>query len=215
MSFLVPPENDPNKTAPAPDAGAKPAAEETPEAKRARLQAELAELGPAESDAGDKHEVEGTFGTAEAPPKLPVQVDESGHPITPQGATKDSVQEMLRAFMDEQRSWRSKVIQEVRASKVPAAPTSIAGETPDDRKRARDQAIKDAPYYDPISGRLHQYLCESTGYPDAPHPPVMVVPTDELHNEPDPRDKQAYADWQAGHTAAPDHEQLIQAARAR
>jgi len=49
---------------------------------------------------------------------------------------------------------------------------------------------KDAPFYCPGCGRRYEYRQQCTGRPEAPHPPIEVVSTDELSVD--------------THTAAPD-----------
>jgi len=61
--------------------------------------------------------------------------------------------------------------------------------TPDNYADAND-----AEYYCPACGRRAVYLKECTGRGEAPHPPVLVVPTAELKGDP------------ANHTPAPSTE---------
>jgi hypothetical protein len=44
---------------------------------------------------------------------------------------------------------------------------------------------KDAPFYCPGCGKRAQYQQQCTGKPESPHPPIEVVPTDELAGDPE------------------------------
>lgn len=55
---------------------------------------------------------------------------------------------------------------------------------------------KDAPFYCPGCGLRYEYRQKCTGRPDAPHPPIEVVSTDELSGDP------------SKHTAAPNTDNL-------
>jgi hypothetical protein len=55
---------------------------------------------------------------------------------------------------------------------------------------------KDAPFYCPGCGKRVQYQQQCTGKPESPHPPIEVVPTDELSGDSE------------GFTAAPSSENL-------
>lgn len=60
----------------------------------------------------------------------------------------------------------------------PDATPEVEGES-----KAKDDKPKDAPFYCPGCGKRVQYQQTCTGRPDAPHPPIEVVPTDELSGD--------------------------------
>jgi len=54
-------------------------------------------------------------------------------------------------------------------------------EVTSDAKTEKD----DAPYYCPGCGKRVQYPQQCTGRPEAPHPPIEVVSTEELSGDPE------------------------------
>lgn len=61
-------------------------------------------------------------------------------------------------------------------------------------------------FYCPGCGERYEYRQRCTGKAESPHPPIEVVSTDELANEPDPIDKEAHQKWAESLTAAPSAE---------
>lgn len=53
----------------------------------------------------------------------------------------------------------------------------------DDTAASTESAAKDAPFYCPGCGLRYQYQQKCTGKPEAPHPPIEVVSTDELSGD--------------------------------
>jgi hypothetical protein len=58
-------------------------------------------------------------------------------------------------------------------------------------------------FYCPGCGRQYSYMRECTGHAASPHQPIELVPSAELDGEPDRQDRDAYASWAEGVTAAP------------
>lgn len=59
-----------------------------------------------------------------------------------------------------------------------------------------DTQTREAPYYCPGCGTRSHYMRSCTGRPEAPHPPIDTVSTDELSGDP------------ANHTPAPNTDKL-------
>jgi hypothetical protein len=158
---------------------------------------------------GDAPTHEGEFVTTGAPTLPPELAREGGGITTPAGATAEDIQRILSGFIEEQKKWRAQVIQDVRHEAARLAPAPAAALTPQEQLDARLKELAAHPYYCPICGHTHDYLRECTGSREAPHPPFVVVATKEVLNPPDPRDREAFADYQAQHTPAPSHEELL------
>lgn len=62
------------------------------------------------------------------------------------------------------------------------------------QEEAPVEGAPEHPFYCPGCGKQVDYQQQCTGSPEAPHPPIEVVSSDEIHPNADP----------ANHTAAPD-----------
>ena len=124
----------------------------------------------------------------------------TGTAVTPPEPQSDS--DMLRQLIAEQQQNRAEVAslrQELAQSKsasVVAQPATNL-QTAEDLLAARHEEIGKHSHYCPGCGRLYDYLRECLGSPSAPHPPIQVIPTDELKQ-----------DDVSQHTAAPNTDKL-------
>lgn len=105
----------------------------------------------------------------------------------------------MRAELASQRQANEELKQQLSSPR--AAPADL---NPQQALEARLKELADNPYYCPACGKVYKYLTECRGKGEAPHPPVLVVSTEEVQNRPDPvNDPVGYAEWEKGHTAAP------------
>lgn len=100
-------------------------------------------------------------------------------PVDPQLA-------MLREMLDSQAEQRAELAQlraELQAEKdARQRPVSLAGNirTAEEMLAERISEIAKHPYYCPGCGKLYTYQRECRGRPEAVHPPIDVISTDEL-----------------------------------
>ena len=106
---------------------------------------------------------------------------------------------MLAELLENQRLHREEVAQlreEVAKNRRIPQQVQAVVQSPEELLAARLQAISEHSHYCPGCGLLYNYMRECRGRPEAPHPPIDVVTTDELHGDP------------VGHTAAPNTDRL-------
>jgi hypothetical protein len=102
---------------------------------------------------------------------------------------------LLHQLIEDQKAQRAEIAQlradvtAGNAAAIPAASVTIPSD--DDKRAARLAEVAQYSYYCPGCGRLYNYPAECTGSPEAPHPPIQTVSTEELQGDP------------AGHTPAP------------
>jgi len=65
---------------------------------------------------------------------------------------------------------------------MPATRHTSADDT-EEKDTSTESHKEEAPFYCPGCGKRVQYQQQCTGRPDAPHPPIEVVSTDELSGD--------------------------------
>lgn len=113
-----------------------------------------------------------------------------------------STDDMLRQLLEDQKSQRAEVADlraELSKSRAPVAvaPTSMV-QSPEVLAEARQDEIADFEFYCPGCGALYNYQRPCEGRGEAPHPPIEVVPTDEIKG-----DNNVDPERRAEHTPAP------------
>lgn len=98
--------------------------------------------------------------------------------------TPDQAQELGAGFAA-MRAEIAALRDELHKSNVSVAAIPVPTETAADRQAARDAAIAKASYYCPGCGNLGNYAQACNGLPGVGgHPPIEMVPTDELSGDP-------------------------------
>lgn len=110
------------------------------------------------------------------------QPAQSQPPQQPQEQSQ-STDELLRQLVKEQQESRAEVA-ELRARlqqpTAPFHPQPVNPATDEELQQQRLQEISQHPFYCPGCGALYDYRQRCTGKPEAGHPPIEVIPTEEL-----------------------------------
>lgn len=124
-------------------------------------------------------------------------------PVAEQPQTSEQLLTQLLEAQQQHRDELAAMRRELDAerSRRPAPGPSATPVDPATLQRERLEQVAEHSHYCPGCGRLYDYPQRCQGGREAPHPPIEVVSTDELKNPPNPDDRDAYAEWQAGHTA--------------
>jgi len=101
---------------------------------------------------------------------------------------------MLEDILAEQQEQRAQIASLKGNRPAPVAAPSLSAEQLEEQRAAE---IADHEYYCPGCGQLYDYAQQCVGRPEAPHPPIEVVSTDELKG-----------DDSTAHTAAPHTDNL-------
>lgn len=102
---------------------------------------------------------------------------------TTETPTEQSTDDLIRQLLKEQQEHRAEVAEmrkEINAQKVPAPAPSSTVQSPDELMAARLAEVAQHSHYCPGCGRLFDYQQKCQGRPEAPHPAIEVVSTDEL-----------------------------------
>lgn len=112
--------------------------------------------------------------------------------------------ELLHQLLEQQQQQRDEVaalrteLAQAKSS-TSASVSSVAPLSAEELLAARQEEVGEHSHYCPACGRLSHYIRECVGLSaDKPHPPVDMVPTDELHPDADPSE----------HTVAPNTDHL-------
>lgn len=114
-----------------------------------------------------------------------------------EGTEQKSVEELLQELLTEQKNHRAEVAamrEELAKAKTPAPQVNLSVvKTAEQLLEERMAEIRQHSHYCPGCGKLSKYMRECSGKAEAPHPPIDMVPTEEL-----------LGDDSSKHTAAPD-----------
>ena len=116
------------------------------------------------------------------------------------GQQPPTTEELLAELLRNQQEHRAEVQalrEEVAANRRVPQQVQAVALSPEELLAARLDEISQHSHYCPGCGRLYDYQRECNGKPEAPHPPIEVVSTDELR-----------AGDPVAHTAAPNTDKL-------
>lgn len=117
-----------------------------------------------------------------------------------EGQATPSVEEMLQQILADQQAHRAEVAElraKIDAQKSPAPAQSASAQSAEELYAARMEDVKAHSHYCPGCGTLSHFIRQCFGRPEAPHPPIDMIPTDELTS-----------DDTSQHTAAPNTDHL-------
>lgn len=102
--------------------------------------------------------------------------------VTAEGEQTD--RDLILQLLKQQQEHRADVAalkKQIEKSKTPVAQVATFA-TPEELLEQRMAEVSDHSHYCPGCGALYNYQRECTGKAEAPHPPIEVVSTDELHS---------------------------------
>jgi hypothetical protein len=116
---------------------------------------------------------------------------------TPASPSTDELLAELLAGQKQHRAEVAELRKELEAAKQQPRQVPVNNQSAEELHAARMERIGQFDYYCPGCGNLSPYLHECTGRPEAPHPPILFVSTDELKG-----------DDTSEHTAAPNTDKV-------